>query len=289
MSTTITDRAGAQVPGEVRRSPQNWGWTLLAFAITGLMLFPFYWIVNISFMRQTDILQYPPPFLPPQFTLDGYRRAMETTAEYIWSSFIYGLGTVVVTLLVATPAAYALARVRARIGSLLLFALILAQMTPGIVVAISLYAAFGRLEILNSYLAVILADSTIAVPFAIIVMRAYMIGIPRELEEAAIVDGAGHGRIFWSIVLPLSRTALITASLFSFLFGWGDFLFALILNNDPHQTPITVGIYRFIGSFSVEWPAVMATAVIAVIPATLLLVVAQRYVAAGITAGAIKE
>jgi multiple sugar transport system permease protein len=120
-------------------------------------------------------------------------------------------------------------------------------------------------------------------------MRAFMIGIPRELADAALVDGAGHGRIFWSIILPLSRTALITTSLFSFLFGWGDFLFAIVLNSDPHHTPITVGIYRFIGAFSVEWPAVMALAVIAAIPATLLLAIAQRYVAAGITAGALKE
>jgi multiple sugar transport system permease protein len=162
-------------------------------------------------------------------------------------------------------------------------------MAPGIVVASSLYAVFSRLGLLSSYLAVILADSTIAVPFAIIVMRAFMIGIPRELVEAAVVDGAGHWRVFWSIVVPLSRTALITASLFSFLFGWGDFLFAIILNSDPHHMPITVGIYRFIGSFSVEWPAVMATAVIAAIPATILIAVAQRYVAAGITLGALKE
>jgi multiple sugar transport system permease protein len=288
LSATLATRR-TRSGGEARLRARDIGWTLLALIITGLMLFPFYWIVNISFMHQTDILHYPPPFIPPRPTLDGYQHALATAGEYIRSSLIYGLGTVAAMLLVATPAAYALARVRARIGSILLFALILAQMAPGIVVANSLYAAFSHLGILNSYLAVILADSTIAVPFAIIVMRAFMIGIPRELIEAAIVDGAGHWRIFQSIVLPLSRTALITASLFSFLFGWGDFLFALILNNDPHHTPITVGIYRFIGSFSVEWPAVMATAVIASIPATFLLAIAQRYIAAGITAGALKE
>jgi multiple sugar transport system permease protein len=289
MSTMVATQARSPAQGQARRRAKNLGWTLLALVIVGFMLFPFYWIANISFMHQTDILQYPPPFVPPQPTLDGYRRALETASEYIQSSLIYGLGTVVATLLVATPAAYALARVRARIGSLLLFALILAQMAPGIVVAMSLYAVYTRLGLLNSHLGIILADSTVAVPFAVIVMRAFMVGIPRELTEAAVVDGAGPWRIFTSIILPLSRTALITAGLFSFLFGWGDFLFALILNSDPHHTPITVGIYRFIGSFSVEWPAVMATALIATIPATLLLAIAQRYVAAGITTGALKE
>lgn len=265
------------------------GWTSLGLAITAFMLFPLYWIVNLSFMHQTDILQYPPPFVPANPTLDGYREAISTIGEYVSSSFIYGAGTVFVTMLVATPAAYALATIKARIGSLLLFALILAQMAPGFVVANSLYAAFSNLGWLNSYQAVILADSTIAVPFAIIIMRAFMVGIPRELSEAAVVDGAGPWRIFRSIYLPLSRTALITGALFSFLFGWGDFLFALVLNSDPGKTPITVGIYRFIGAYSVEWPAVMATAVIAMIPAALLLAVAQRYVAAGVIAGAIKE
>lgn len=289
MSATVMTQVRTRSQREALRRARSLGWTLLGLIITGLMLFPFYWIVNISLMHQTDILHYPPPFVPPNPTLDGYRKALTTAGEYIQSSLIYGLGSVVVTMLVATPAAYALARVRARIGSFLLFALILAQMAPGIVVANSLYAMFSRLHLLNAYLAVILADSTIAVPFAIIVMRAFMVGIPRELAEAAVVDGAGHGRIFWSIILPLSRTALITASLFSFLFGWGDFLFAIVLNNNPHHTPITVGIYRFIGSFSVEWPAVMALAVIAAIPATLLLALAQRYIAAGITAGALKE
>jgi multiple sugar transport system permease protein len=275
--------------GSSRSRLKTVGWTAAGILITGFMLFPLYWIVNLSFMHQTDMLQTPPPFIQPHPTLDAYREALSTVGGYIRSSFIYSLGTVLVTMLVATPAAYALATFRARIGSLLLFALILAQMAPGFVVANSLYSAFDHLGWLSSYQAVILADSTIAVPFAIIIMRAFMIGIPRELSDAAKVDGAGQFRIFRSIYLPLSRTALITASLFSFLFGWGDFMFALILNSDPDHTPITVGIYRFIGSYSVDWPAVMATSVIAVIPAALLLAIAQRYVAAGVTAGALKE
>jgi multiple sugar transport system permease protein len=253
------------------------------------MLFPFYMIVNISFMHQTDLLHYPPPLIPLYPTLDGYRQAMETIGEYLRSSTIYALSTVVVTMLIATPAAYALARVRVRLGPFLLFALVLAQMTPSIVVANSLYAVFSHLHLLNTYLAVILADSTIAVPFAIIIMRAFMASIPKELAEAAVVDGAGHWRIFWSIILPLSKTALITAGVFSFLFGWGDFLFALILNSDPHHMPITVGIYRFIGGYSIAWPAVMATALVAAIPAMFLLAIAQQYISTGITAGALKE
>ena len=263
--------------------------TLLGLLITAFFLFPFYLILESSLMEQTDVLRYPPPFVPPQVTLEGYASALTTTGQFISTSLIYGFGTILVTMIIATPAAYALARIRSRIGLFLLIALILAQMAPGFVVANSLYAMFSRLKLINTYIAVILADSTAAVPFAIIIMRAFMLSIPSELSEAALVDGAGHWTIFWSIVIPISRTAIITAALFSFLAGWGDFLFALTLTNGAELTPITVGIYRYIGTYSVNWPAIMATATIATIPAIVLLTFAQRYIAAGLTAGAIKE
>jgi multiple sugar transport system permease protein len=265
------------------------GRTLIGLLITGLYLFPFYLILESSLMAQTDVLRYPPPFVPPQVTLEGYTSALETSGQFIRTSLIYGLGTVLVAMFVATPAAYALARLRTRVGLFLLVLLILAQMAPGFVVANSLYAMFSRLKLIDTYIAVILADSTAAVPFAIIIMRAFMLSIPNELSEAALVDGAGHWRIFWSIVIPISRTAIITAALFSFLAGWGDFLFALTLTFSADLTPITVGIYRYIGTYSVNWPAIMATAMIATVPAIILLAFAQRYIAAGITAGAIKE
>jgi multiple sugar transport system permease protein len=267
----------------------NFGCTLLGLLITGIMLFPFYMIFNISLMHQTELLHYPPPLFPLNLTFDGYRDALGSIGGFIRSSLIYGLSTVVVTMLIALPASYALSRSRVHFGSFLLFALVLAQMIPSIVIANTLYAVFSHLRLLNTYVAVILADSAVAIPFAIIVMRAFMANIPKELDEAAVVDGAGHWRIFWSIILPLSKTVIITASLFAFLFGWGDFLFALTLNSNPQHIPITVGIYLFIGGYSINWPAVMATSLVAAIPAIFLLVFAQRYISAGITTGAIKE
>ena len=276
-------------PGANTRPLRKLGLTLIGLLLMGVFLFPFYMILDSSLMAQTDVLRYPPPFFPPQLTLQGYNSAFAISGEYIRNSLVYGLGTIVVTMIVATPAAYSLARIRSRIGLFLLIALILAQMAPGFVVANSLYAIFSQLRLINSYVAVILADSTGAVPFAIIIMRAFMLSIPRELSEAALVDGAGHWIIFWSIVVPISRTAIITAGLFAFLAGWGDFIFALTLTNSTHLTPITVGIFRFIGTYSTNWPSIMAMAMIAAVPAIILLVFAQRFIAAGITAGAVKE
>jgi multiple sugar transport system permease protein len=135
----------------------------------------------------------------------------------------------------------------------------------------------------------IVADSTITVPFGVLVFTAFMSGIPAEIVEAAELDGAGALQIFRSIIVPLSRNAIITVSLFAFLWAWSDFVFASTLDQGGELQPITLGIYRYIGNNNQEWNAIMATAVVASIPATVLLVVALRYVATGITAGAVKD
>ena len=171
---------------------------------------------------------------------------------------------------------------------MVLLALLISQMIPGIVVANALYSVVHDLGLLNSIPGLILADSCLGIPFAILIMRAFMGTLPPALMEAAQVDGAGPIRAFWSIVLPLCRNALITAALFVFLFAWGDFLFALTLTTTEDVRPVTLGLYQYIGAYVSDWSSVMATAVLASIPAVVLLVVAQKYVAAGTTAGAVK-
>jgi multiple sugar transport system permease protein len=123
----------------------------------------------------------------------------------------------------------------------------------------------------------------------VLIFTAFMSGIPDDLVNAAVIDGAGRFRTFWSVVLPVSRNAVVTVSLFAFLWAWSDFVFATTLDGGGSQQPITLGIYHYIGNNNQQWNAIMATAVIASIPATLLLILAQRYVAAGITAGAVKD
>ena len=135
----------------------------------------------------------------------------------------------------------------------------------------------------------IVADSTIAIPFAVLIFTAFMSSIPNELLHAATVDGAGLLRTFWSVVLPVSRNATITVALFTFLWAWSDFIFASTLDQGGTQQPITLGIYHYIGNNNQQWNAIMATAVVASVPATVLLVVAQRYIAAGVTLGAVKD
>ncbi|MFI6316755.1 carbohydrate ABC transporter permease [Nonomuraea sp. NPDC050556] len=263
--------------------------TAIGVLLTAIMLFPVYWMINVSFTRDQDMRKSPPNWFPVDGTLDGYRRVLDEQLPYLGVSLLVGLGTVALTLLVAAPAAYSLAKLRPRGGGALSFVLLIAQMIPGIIMAMGFYAIFLSAGVLNSVPGLIVADSTLAVPFAVLILTAFMSGIPEELLQAARTDGAGVVRTFVSIVLPVSRNALITVSLFAFLWAWSDFIFAGTLDQGGEHQPITLGIYHYIGNNNQEWNAIMATAVVASIPATILLVVAQRYVAAGVTAGAVKD
>ncbi|GAA4593379.1 carbohydrate ABC transporter permease [Planotetraspora phitsanulokensis] len=263
--------------------------TAIGLVLTGVMLFPVYWMINVSFTRETDMRKSPPSWFPVNGTLEGYRAVLDQQLPYLGASLVVGLGTVALTLLVSAPAAYSLAKLRPRGGGVLSFVLLIAQMIPGIIMAMGFYAIFLSTGVLNTIPGLIVADSTLAVPFAVLIFTAFMSGIPEELLQAARTDGAGTFRTFWSIVLPVSRNSIITVSLFAFLWAWSDFVFASTLDQGGDHQPITLGIYHYIGNNNQQWNAIMATAVIASVPATILLIIAQRYVAAGVTAGAVKD
>ena len=270
-----------------RRSLRSALDTVLGLAFLTIMLFPVYWMVNASL--QPGVSTADLRILPVSPGLGGYREAVASQGGNLVTSLVVSLGAVAVCLCVATPAAYALSLHRVRRSGPILFVLLLSQMIPGIIIANALYSAYNTLGVLNTVPGLILADSALGIPFSILIIRAFMSAIPVSILEAARVDGAGRLRVFLSIVLPLSRNALVTAALFSFLFAWSDFLFALTLDSNSAARPVTLGIYQYIGGFVASWGSVMATATMASLPAAILLVVAQKYVAAGATGGAVKS
>ncbi|MER6789378.1 carbohydrate ABC transporter permease [Streptomyces sp. NPDC000658] len=261
--------------------------TVIGIVLLAVMLFPVYWMVNASLqpsgsaLLQTGWIPWHPDF-------SGYATALRDQGRNLVTSLVVALGSVVLSLALAAPAAYALAWLPFRGADVVLFGVLVTQMVPGIAVANALYGAYDDLGLLNSYPGLILAGSTAGVPFAIIILRSSMQRIPREIVEAARLDGAGRLRTFRSVVLPLSANSLVTAALFTFLFTWSDFLFALTLTTTETVRPITLGIYDYMGAHTNQWNAVMATAVLASVPAAVLLVVAQRYVTAGATSGAVR-
>lgn len=287
--TTLTSMTAATTTRRRSSRPRGRGGvahTIIGVAILAVLLFPLYWMLNVSLQHSSGAVAT--PWLPTDISFHGYAKALHDQGGHLRTSLVIAIGSVIFSLLIAAPAAYALAQFRVRGTSVVLLLVLVSQMVPNIVVANALYGAYSNLGLLNSVWGLIVADSSLGIPFAMLVLHAFMRSIPPSVIEAAQLDGAGPIRVFVSIVLPLCRNALITAALFCFLFAWGDFLFALTLTTTADVRPVTLGLYTYVGAFVADWSSVMATAVMASIPAVVLLVIAQRYVAAGTTAGAVK-
>lgn len=266
----------------------SWLCTLAAAAALVLVLFPVYAIIVGSFESTNTLFSGTFYWLPHAATLDNYSTVIHAQSANVVTSLVVGLGTALLALVVAVPAAYALSKYRLRVTVILVSSLLIAQIVPSIVLATSLFIVFHRINLVNSYPGLIIADGTYAVPFAILVLRAFLFSLPNELLYAARVDGATEWQTFRMIVIPLARSAVITVAVFAFLAGWGDFIFALTILNGSGIEPITLGIYTYLGNYSTDWGAVMAAGVFAMLPAAILLVVAQRYIASGLTAGSVK-
>jgi multiple sugar transport system permease protein len=167
--------------------------------------------------------------------------------------------------------------------------LLLVQLLPGIAVATPLFVLFRQIGLLNSLAGIALADATITVPFAILILRPFFLRIPRELEMAALVDGCRPMGAFLRVVLPVSRPGIVTVAALSFLLAWGEFLFALSLTTSESVQPLTVALATFSASTGTPWSQVMAVATVVAIPIVLLFIAIQRYIVGGLTLGGIKE
>ena len=277
--------------GEMTRLQRSrtlrWLCTLATVAALVIVLFPVYAVIVGSFESTETLFSGTYYWLPHAATLDNYRTVIQAQSGNVLTSLIVGVGTAVLALVVAVPAAYALAKYRLRVTVVIVSALLVAQIVPSIVLATSLFVIFHWIHLVNTYPGLIIADGTYAIPFSILVLRAFFFSLPNDLTQAARVDGASEWQTFQRIVIPLARSALITVAVFAFLNGWGDFIFALTILNGATIVPVTLGIYTYLGNYSTQWGAVMAAGAFAMVPAAVMLVVAQRYIASGLTAGSV--
>lgn len=265
-----------------------WGSTLIGLLLTIIMLFPLYWMIINSFETTQEIFSIPVALVPTQITIAPYINVWQTQLPHLETSLLVAIGTALLSILIATPAAYALAHFRLWITLFIVFLLLLTQMIPTVALTTPMFLIFNQFGLLNSYLGLILADSTYAVPFAVLILRSFFLSIPEELAQAAYVDGTGEWGAFLRVILPLVVPGIATAGLFAFLFAWGDFIYALTLSTNNTIEPISLSIFTYLGQFSDQWNSAMAVATLASIPAAILLVLFQRYITAGLTAGAVK-
>ena len=265
----------------------RWLCTLAMVAALVVLLFPIYAVIVGSFESTETLFSGTYYWLPHGATLDNFRTVIQAQSGNVLTSLIVGVGTAVLALVVAVPAAYALSKYRLRFTVIVVSSLLICQIVPSIVLATSQFIIFHWIHLVNTYPGLIIADGTYAIPFSILVLRAFFFSLPNEVIHAARVDGASEWQTFLRIVVPLARSAVITVAVFAFLNGWGDFIFALTVLNGATIVPITLGIYTYLGNYSTDWGAVMASAAFAMVPAAVMLVIAQRYIASGLTAGSV--
>jgi multiple sugar transport system permease protein len=256
------------------------------------LLFPVYWLIQSALSTNLELFHSPAYFFPPHPTLAGLRAAWQIIGGGLWHSLIISAGTVLLSLFLAITAGYGLLLARAqRVGGLVRVMVLFGLVFPTITFVIPLDRILYTLHMLDTYQGVILADSLYSVPLGVLIVYTYMLSIPHELIEAAQVDGASSLRVLWSIAVPIARPAIATAAIFAFLSAWGDFLFAETFASNNQILPASIAIYNLTGLTmqNVNWPEVMAGSLILGIPAVAAVAFAQRYIRAGISAGALKS
>jgi len=266
--------------------------TVIALLVTIIYLFPVYWMFVTSIKPTNEIFAYPPLFYPENPTFEAYINNFTENPDlfkYIFNSVIIALGTCLLTLILAAPTSYALARLKIRGKGLMMIVLLCMQMIPNIMLALPLFIMFNKISLINSFIGLIIANTTHSLPFAILVLRPYFLSLPNSLEEAALIDGSNKFGAFWKIIMPLVVPGLMTVGAISFLWGWGDFVFALTLTTNESVWPLTMGLTKFSGEFGTQWNNLMAVAVITAIPIILVFISLQKFIVSGLASGSVKD
>jgi len=286
-----------------RRRRRRTAWLTAGGAVVAaFFLAPFTWLVLTSFMPEQDAMSVPPQWVPARPTLENYltfvrpsgtrsivgSRAAENTLPGIRNSIVASVGTAALNLVLGTLAGYGFARLRFRGRTALMFLYLATRMVPGIALIVPLYLVIQRLGLLDSLTALVLTYLTFTLPFTIWLLKSYFQSIPRELEEAALVDGCTWAAMVRRVLVPAAAPGLVAAAMFAFMTAWNDYLFAVILTSSMAAKTASVVVAGFATDVTTERTLMAAGGVLAVIPPLLLAFLFQRLIVQGLVSGAVK-
>ena len=255
-----------------------------------VVLAPYVVMVCTALKPDGELRITPPRLTPIEWQPGNFRAVLYEPGFRAWlnASLIVALTSTLIVLLVATPAAYYTARYRFRGRSAFLVLLLVTQMFSPTALVVGLYRQFFELGLVDTYAALILTNAAFNLAFAVWILRAFFAAIPREIEEAAAVDGCGRLRALVRVVLPLSLPALVTAAIFAFITAWNEYIVALTLMTDPARRPLTVGITSYVTAYVQHWNYLFAASVIAIVPVVVLFASIERHLVGGLTAGSVR-
>jgi N,N'-diacetylchitobiose transport system permease protein len=271
------------------------GLNATAIVVAAVTLFPIFWMISTAFKPATEIYSLTPRPLPSHPTWANFANVLNGSVigmpywTFLRNSLFVTLASVLVSSVIALLAAIAVARFRFRFRTTYLIMLLIVQMLPQQALVIALFLDFRRVNLLDSLIGLILLYITFALPVTIWMLRNFVATVPRELEDAAAIDGAGPLTIFWKVLLPLVAPGLVTTSVFAFIFAWNEFIFAVtFLGTDQAKYTLPVYVTYFFGKGSVDWGAIMAASVLFTLPVMIFFLIVQRRLRTGLLAGAVK-
>ncbi len=262
---------------------------ITVFVIVFLSLLPFLWFINTSLKTPVEVTAIP-PVLIPSGTLTAYHSAIDdyNLLHFVKNSVIVAGATTVITLLISIFAGYSLARLRLRFKGIIMGGLLLVSMFPQISIAGPVWRILDALGWLNSYQGLILPYVTLTLPLGVWIVASFFKELPRELEDAARIDGCGHVQTLFRIIFPLAAPGIFTAAILVFIYAWNEFFFALLIMTQKQFQTLPVGIALFQGQYTLPWGEIAAASTIATVPLVLLVFLFQKRIVRGLSAGAIK-
>ncbi len=266
---------------------------VFALMLMAFLLLPIYQML-ITALRPADLpWESPMPLFPEKITFENFKKAFELVPRlprYLLNSFIYGIGVSLISLGVAIPAGYSLARFNFRFRRPIMVFVIYANMFAPIMLLVPIYVIMKRFGLINTYLSVILSGSVFTIPLSTWLVTAYMQTIPRDVEEAALIDGCSVYSVITKIVIPMISPAIVAVFIYAFVTGWSQqFILALTLIKSDELMPITQGLYQFFSRSSVRWNELMAAILLSTLIPVAMFLLVQKYIVRGLTAGSLKE
>lgn len=259
----------------------------LALALAGVLV-PIGWLLLTSLKSGSGIFE--PRYLPRNPTLEAYREVVIGAGFWrgVYNSIVVSSATTVLVVVLSVPAGYAFSRFRFPFDDLVFVGVIVSRLFPPIGIIVPYYQGIATLGLLDTRAGIVIAHTYLWLPLMIYIMRNFFVSIPEELDEAALVDGCTRLQAFRRVVLPLAKPGVATVVVLTFLYSWREFLFAFMISETLASKPISVAVYSVVGEVSIHWEQLAAAAIVAILPAAIVVVCFQRYVVDGLTAGALK-